>query len=82
MLREIRLDKSPFFSIILVVKDILGRRDRCLVVENVPMGIRSAKSAGLRCIAVTAYLGRGCLNEADLILDNHREIREYVARHK
>jgi len=31
-------------------------KDQCLVIENAPLGIRSAKSAGLRCIAVTSYL--------------------------
>ncbi|HHT9144331.1 MAG: HAD family phosphatase [Candidatus Brocadiaceae bacterium] len=53
-------------------------KDRCLVIENAPLGIRSAKSAGLRCIAVTSYLGQECLKEADLILDNHREIGLYI----
>ncbi|HHT9137431.1 MAG TPA: HAD family hydrolase [Candidatus Wunengus sp. YC60] len=52
--------------------------DQCLVIENAPLGIRSAKSAGLRCIAVTTYLDRECLKEADLILDNHREIGKYI----
>ncbi|MDO8141605.1 MAG: HAD family phosphatase, partial [Candidatus Brocadiales bacterium] len=52
--------------------------DQCLVIENAPLGVRSAKSAGLRCIAVTTYLDRECLKEADLILDNHREIGKYI----
>ena len=53
-------------------------KDRCLVIENAPLGIRSAKNAGLRCIAVTSYLDQECLKEADLILDNHREIGLYI----
>lgn len=53
-------------------------KDHCLVIENAPLGIRSAKSAGLRCIAVTTYLDRECLKEADLIADNHREIGKYI----
>ena len=53
-------------------------KDQCLVIENAPLGIRSAKNAGLRCIAVTSYLDQECLKEADLILDNHREIGLYI----
>ena len=53
-------------------------KESCLVIENAPLGIRSAKSAGLRCIAVTSYLDQECLKEADLIIDNHREIGLYI----
>jgi len=53
-------------------------KNQCLVIENAPLGIRSAKSAGLRCIAVTTYLDRECLKEADLIVDNHRELGKYI----
>ncbi len=55
-------------------------KDRCLVIENAPLGIRLAKRAGLRCIAVTSYLDQECLKEADLIVDNHREIGLYIQK--
>ena len=53
-------------------------KDQCLVIENAPLGIRSAKSAGLRCLAVTTYLDKECLKEADIIVYNHREIGKYI----
>lgn len=52
--------------------------DQCLVIENAPLGVRSARSAGLRCIAVATYLDRECLKEADVILDTHAEIGKYI----
>lgn len=39
----------------------------CIVVENAPLGIASAKSAGMRCIAVQSTLGAEFLGEADYI---------------
>jgi len=38
-----------------------------IVFENAPFGIRSAKSAGLRCVALETSLPRKYLNEADYI---------------
>lgn len=50
----------------------------CVVVENAPLGIRSAKRAGLRCIAIPAYLDREKLKEADVIAESHRELGRYL----
>ena len=41
----------------------------CLVIENAPLGIASAKSALMDCIAVCTTLGREYLGEADLVVD-------------
>ncbi len=40
------------------------------VIENAPLGIRSAKSAGCRCIALTSSLPTEYLHEADRIFDS------------
>jgi beta-phosphoglucomutase len=53
-------------------------KEDCIVIENAPLGIRSAKSAGLRCIAVPTYLGRERLKEADVIVENHNELIKYI----
>ncbi len=52
----------------------------CIVIENAPLGIRSAKSAGLRCIAVPAYLGRESLEEADVVVGSHGELGRYIQK--
>jgi beta-phosphoglucomutase len=50
------------------------RPREAVVVENAPFGIRSAKKAGIYCIAVCTYLDKKHLQEADLILDNLAEV--------
>ncbi len=42
--------------------------DQCLVIENAPLGIRSAKSAKMACVAIASTLAAEDLNEADFVL--------------
>lgn len=42
----------------------------CIAVENAPMGIESAKSAGMYCIAVSSTLEKKFLQRADRVIDN------------
>lgn len=46
----------------------------CLVVENAPLGIQAAKSAGMTCVAIQTTLGRDYLASADRILSSIREL--------
>lgn len=46
----------------------------CLVVENAPMGIESAKKAGMFCVAICSTLGRQHLGLADEILNTISEL--------
>jgi len=46
----------------------------CLVVENAPYGIESAKRAGMFCIAITTSLPKEYLAKADLVVDKLEEI--------
>ena len=64
-------DPEPY---LMAVEKLYVQKEECIVIENAPLGIRSAKSAGLRCIAVVAYLGRESLEEADIIVESHREL--------
>ncbi|RMD86370.1 MAG: HAD family phosphatase [Candidatus Dadabacteria bacterium] len=52
---------------------------RCLVVENAPLGIKSAKRAGMYCIALCSTLDKSYLGEADLILDNISELYRHLS---
>lgn len=45
-----------------------------VVFENAPFGIRSAKEAGLPCIAIATSLPKTYLHEADLIISSYNEI--------
>ena len=47
----------------------------CLAVENAPLGIRSAKAAGLRTVAITTTLPESYLREADFIITRYEEVK-------
>jgi beta-phosphoglucomutase len=56
-------------------------RLNCIVVENAPLGIRSAKAAGVDyVIAVTTSLGADYLKEADDIMDSVAKLEQCLAR--
>ena len=48
---------------------------KSFAVEDTPAGIRSAKGAGLRVLAVTNSYGPGELSEADWIIDSLENVR-------
>jgi len=50
------------------------KASECVVVENSPLGIRSAKGAKTFCIAVTTSLPRRYLGGADIVVDTLEEI--------
>ncbi len=50
----------------------------CVVVENAPLGIVSAKNAGMYCIALTTTLQAELLESADLILPNHHAFLDWL----
>jgi HAD superfamily hydrolase (TIGR01509 family) len=54
-------------------------KDECLVVENAPLGVESAKNAGVFCVGVSTYLEEVKLQEADIVVKNHGELIDYLA---
>ena len=46
----------------------------CVVIENAPLGVESAKNAGMVCIAVESTLGREYLQKADFIVNEIQEL--------
>jgi len=55
------------------------KKDECIVIENAPLGVESAKRAGLYCIAIPAYIQPELLKNADKVLPNHAMLKEYVS---
>ena len=53
-------------------------KNECLVVENAPLGVRSAKNAGLFCVGIPTYLDRSDLQEADMVLKDHSELIDHL----
>ena len=52
----------------------------CLVVENAPLGIESAKKAGMYCVAICSTLGREHLRLADEILNTISELPSLMSQ--
>lgn len=62
---------EPYIS---AVKKLDLKPEECIVIENAPLGISSAKSAGIYCIAITTTLCKKYLKEADEILESHEKL--------
>lgn len=59
----------------LTAQNALGLKiNECVVVENAPLGIQAAKSAGMICIAIESTLGKEYLQNADFIINEISEI--------
>ena len=52
----------------------------CLVIENAPLGIQSAKAAGSWCVALETTLDAEALTAADWILKNHTMLLDQLAQ--
>jgi beta-phosphoglucomutase len=53
-----------------------------LTVENAPLGITSAKSAGFYCVGIASTVDGNLLKEADLVLKNIGELYERIRDEK
>ncbi|HEY4525876.1 MAG TPA: HAD family phosphatase [Candidatus Paceibacterota bacterium] len=60
---------KPFPDPYLAASKELGvKPELCLAVENAPLGIDSAKAAGMRCIAISSTLSEDKLAKADRVV--------------
>jgi beta-phosphoglucomutase len=71
------VNKKPFPDIYLKASKSLGLKPfECLVVEDAVSGIKAAKAAGCKCLAVTTSFYSSKLNEADWICDSLLKVPE------
>lgn len=49
--------------------------EQCMVIEDSPNGIKAAKNAGMKCVALTTTFTKEHLQEADVIVDRYDEIK-------
>ena len=62
--------KKPDPELFLIASERIGATPaRCVVIEDAPNGVQSAKAAGCKCIAVTNSTTAAKLSQADLIVD-------------
>ena len=73
--REGKPSPEPYLKAVEMLKI---RKEECIVIENAPLGVESAKRAGLYCIAIPSYVEPERLKRADLVLADHSRLLEYI----
>jgi beta-phosphoglucomutase len=70
-------NRKPSPDIYILASRKIGLKpEECLVVEDAVSGIKAAKSAGCRCLALTTSFNRSLLLEADWICNNLEDVPE------
>lgn len=68
-------ESKPSPQIYLVATERLAvAAGDCIVIEDSPLGIKAAKAAGMRCLAVTNTHPKPVLKEADRVVDSLEDI--------
>ncbi|KKM03430.1 hypothetical protein LCGC14_1774540, partial [marine sediment metagenome] len=70
-------DPEPYLK---AVNELGVNKKDCLVVENAPAGIASAKNAGLTCFAVQTSLPGEYLKDADKIFQSIDELSAFLIK--
>jgi beta-phosphoglucomutase len=70
-------DPEPY---LLAARRLGKNPGKCLVVENAPLGVRSAKAAQMKCLALTTTLPMEELSNADYFLGNIAELYLQISR--
>lgn len=66
---------EPYLKAVEMLK---VEKEECIVIENAPMGVESAKRAGLYCIAIPTYVDPGMLKNADMIISDQKMLKEFL----
>ncbi len=59
---------------LLAAKKLRTTPSDCVVIEDSPLGVKAAKTAGMRCLAVTNTHRRESLQEADTVVDSLEDV--------
>ena len=66
-------DPEPY---LIAAKRVGVKSQECIVVENAPLGVKAAKSAGMYCIAITSTNKKEILKEADSIIERFEKLKD------
>jgi beta-phosphoglucomutase len=75
MVNKGKPDPEPYLK---AVDELKATKEECIVIENAPAGITSAKGAGLTCFAVQTSLSEEYLQDADKIFQNIDEVSKHL----
>jgi len=70
-------DPEPYVK---AVEKLGARKEDCIVIENAPAGITSAKNAGLTCFAVQTSLPEEYLKDADRIFRDIDDVSKFLLK--
>lgn len=73
---DVKIGKPHPEPYLAALKKLKTGPDEAIVIENAPFGIRSAKSAGLVCIALETSLPKSYLKSADYVFPSYRELKK------
>jgi len=73
--KEGKPSPEPYLKAVEMLK---VKKNECIVIENAPLGVESAKRAGLYCIAIPTYVKPELLKDADIVLANHAMLKEFI----
>lgn len=77
----VKLGKPHPQPYLLAAKNLNVKQKECMVVENAPFGIRSAKAAKMFCAAIATSLPKETLFKADIIFPTHKNLYSYFKKH-
>ncbi len=75
MVNKGKPDPEPYLK---AVDELKAKKEDCIVIENAPAGITSAKGAGLTCFAVQTSLSEEYMQDADKIFQNIDEVSKHL----
>jgi beta-phosphoglucomutase-like phosphatase (HAD superfamily) len=59
---------------LLAARRLQATPNDCVVIEDSPLGVKAAKTAGMKCLAVTNTHPRQNLKEADMVVDSLQNV--------
>ena len=67
-------DPEPYLTLL---RKLNGEKQHALVIENAPLGVQSARAAGLICLAVASNNSKSVLKDATLVFDDLKEMQKF-----
>ncbi len=75
MVNKGKPDPEPYLK---AVNELNVMKQDCIVIENAPAGITSAKGAGLTCFAIQTSLPKEYLTDADMIFQGIDDVSGFI----
>jgi beta-phosphoglucomutase len=72
--QEVSESKPSSQIYLLAASRLQAAPSDCVVIEDSPLGVKSAKTAGMKCLAVTNTHRRQNLKEADMVVDSLQNV--------